>query len=268
MTVAPPHDPPTRHQTAEQVRAFFDAHRTVRHYKPVAMPPDHLGAILHAAQRAPTDATAQLYSFIRLKDAGVRERVAALTTNAHIAQASESFVVCLDVRRTRRVLEAAGHVPGEWPAIAVHFGIGDAALAGQNMLLAAEMLGYQGCWIGGVMNNLEALIEELRLPEGVLPYAALTIGVSDEPTPYRPRLPRELVVHEDAYRDADEGELRGATEVMNPIAARQGQPGDWARLLRAYFGQGGSMEERELGLVAALGRQGLRAGDRQRREEE
>lgn len=257
MTVAPPNDPPTRRQTPEDVRAFFDAHRTVRRYKAVDMPEDHLSAILHAAQRAPTDATAQLYSFIHLRSAETRARVAALTTNAHVAQASESFVICLDVHRTRRLLETAGHEPGDWPAVAVHFGIGDAVLAGQNMLLAAEMLGYQGCWIGGVLNNLDALITELRLPAGVLPYAALTIGVSDEPTPSRPRLPRELVIHEDTYREPGEAELRVGTEVMNPIAARGGQPGDWARLLRAYFGAGGSMEEREPGLVAALKRQGL-----------
>ncbi len=157
---------PTRQQTPEQVRAFFDAHRTVRHYRAEAMPADHLDAILYAAQRAPTDATAQLYSFVRLTG-NVKERVAELTTNAHIASASESFVICSDTRRVRRLVEAAGYMPGQSPAIDVHFGLGDAVLAGQNMLTAAEMLGYQGCWIGGVMNGLAGIIDLLKLPQGV-----------------------------------------------------------------------------------------------------
>ena len=253
--------------TPEQVRAFYDAHRTVRLYQtqpdgsPIRMTPDELDAVLHAAQRAPTDATAQLYSFIHLTTPDVRAQVAELTGNPHIKTASEAFVACADTRRVGRILEAAGHEPGHWPAIAVHFGIGDIVMAGQNLLTAAEMLGYQGCWIGGVVNNLHALITLLELPEGVLPFAAITVGRPAENAPLRPRLPRELVVHTDAYRDGTADELRRGIEIMNPIADRPGKPGDWARLLKMYFGQGGGMEAREPGLVAALRRQGLRADE-------
>ncbi|KEF35265.1 MULTISPECIES: nitroreductase family protein [Deinococcus] len=253
-------------RTPAEVRAFFDAHRTVRQYvtredgSPLPLPPEHLEVLLHAAQRAPTDATAQLYSFIRLVSPQVRARVAELTTNAHVATASEAFVVCLDVRRVGQLLRVAGHEVGRWPAIGVHFGIGDAVMAGQNLLVAAELLGYQGCWIGGVMNGLEGLLDLLELPQGVLPFAALTVGLPAETPPQRPRVPRPLVVHEDRYRDPADEALRGAIAVMNPIAARGDKPGDWVRLLRAYWAPGGGMEKREPHLVAALRRQGLWAG--------
>lgn len=254
-------------QTPEQVRAFFTAHRTVRLYQtaedgsPLRMSAEELGAVLYAAQRAPTDATAQLYSLIHLTAPELRARMAELTTNAHIASASEAFVVCADARRVGRVLEAAGHAPGHWPAIGVHFGLGDAVMAGQNLLTASEMLGYQGCWIGGVLNALPEIVEELALPRGVLPFAALTVGRPAEDAPLRPRLPRELVIHTDRYRDGSPEELRAGTEIMNPIAARGGKPGDWALLLSRYFGAGGGMEGREPQLVATLRGQGLWAGD-------
>ncbi|ACO45800.1 nitroreductase family protein [Deinococcus deserti] len=255
------------HRSPEEVRAFYDAHRTVRQYvtaadgTPIPLPPAHLDVILHAAQRAPTDATAQLYSLVHLRDPEVRAQAAALTTNAHMATASEAFVVCADVRRTRRVLEVSGRTPGHWPAVAVHFGIGDAVMAGTNLLTAAEMLGYQGCWIGGVLNGIDGLIDLLRLPQGVLPFAALTIGTPAENAPYRPRVPRHLVVHTDTYHDGDHDELQDAIAVMNPIASRGGQPGDWPRLLGAYFAQDGGMEKREPHLVAALRRQGMWSGE-------
>lgn len=249
---------PSRQQTPEDVRAFFAAHRTVRQYQPYAMPPADLDAILYAAQRAPTDATAQLYSFIHLTDPAVRKQAAQLTGNAHLATASATFVVCLDIRRVGLLLQAGGEQAGHIPHIAVHFGIGDAALAGQNMLLAAEMLGYQGCWVGGVISNLPELLSLLSLPTGVLPYAALTIGRSAEDTPYRPRLPRDMVVHQNQYRDPTASELLAAIEQMNPIAARSGKEGDWLRLLKAYFGETGGMVEREPHLQAALERQGLK----------
>ncbi len=251
----------------QQVRAFFDGHRTVRQYvtqeggAPIRMSAEELDTILHAAQRAPTDATAQLYSIIHLESPAVRSQMAALTTNAHIATASEAFMICADTRRVKKFLGAAGHTPGHWPAVAVHFGIGDAVMAGTNLLTAAEMLGYQGCWIGGIMNNLEAIAEALALPADVLPFSALTIGKSAEQTPYRPRVPRPLVVHTDRYRDGSEAELQEGLKVMNPIADRPGKPGDWGNLLRAYFAKDGGMEHREPLLVALLKRQGMLAGE-------
>lgn len=256
-----------RDQTPAQVRAFFDGHRTVRQYltqpdgSPIRMSPEELDAVMHAAQRAPTDATAQLYSFIHLASPEIRAQMAHLTTNAHVATASEAFMVCADTRRVKQLLEAAGHTAGTWPAIAVHFGLGDAVMAGTNLLTAAEMLGYQGCWIGGIMNNLIPIAEALKLPADVLPFAALTLGRSAENTPYRPRVPRPMVFHTDHYRDPTPAELQEALAVMNPIAARPNKPGNWANLLRAYFAQDGGMEHREPHLVELLKRQGMWAGE-------
>lgn len=237
----------------EQVRAVFEAHRTVRHYASEAMPPEHLDTILYAAQRAPTDATAQMYSLIRLTDPGLRAQLAERTANPHFGSAAEAFVVCLDVHRLRLLLERRGYVYGDWPAVAVHFGIGDAVLAGQSLLLAAELLGYQGCWIGGVLSALPEVLDLLALPPGVLPFAGLTIGRPAESPAQRPRLARTLVVHENSYREPSAAELDAALTDMAPITAR----GDWAQSLARYFAVGGSMEDREPRLRAALRRQGF-----------
>jgi len=230
--------------SAEQLRAFSDAHRTVRQYLPGPMPQEHLDAVLHAAQRAPTDATAQMYSFIHLTDPALRQQVADLTVNPHFATAPVSFVVCLDVHRLNVFLEHHGYERGEWPGVAVHFGVGDAVLAGQSMLLAAELLGYQGCWIGGVLTNLQALVDLLGLPEGVLPFAGLTLGRSAETPAMRPRIQRALVLHENRYREPEPAELDGMQTDMAAITAR----GDWAQTLARYFAKGGGMEVREQGL--------------------
>jgi hypothetical protein len=69
------------------------------------------------------------------------------------------------------------------------------------------------------------------------------------------------VIHADTYHAGTDDEIREAVEVMNPIAARGGQPGDWARLMNAYFGARGSMAKREPVLRAALDRQALAPTD-------
>lgn len=238
-------------KTVDEVRAFFKAHWTVRKYKKQELPPDHLEAILEAAQRAPTDATAQMYSFIRLRDPALREEIAAITNNPHFATASEAFIVCADVHRLDKVLQSANQRLAEIPAIANHFGIGDAVMAGENLLLAAEMLGYRGCWIGGVLNALERIVELTKLPKGVVPFAGLTIGVPDEPPVYRPRLPADLVFHIDTYKVPTNEQIKKAVDEMAPITAR----GNWAQTLARYFASGGTMEHREPHLKALLSKQ-------------
>jgi FMN reductase (NADPH) len=232
---------------------LFDRHRTVRKYKNQTLKPGDLEQILWAAQRAPTDATAQMYSFIRLTDPALRREIATITGNPHIETASEAFIVLADVNRLQRLLEHRGYEFGNWPGIAIHFGIGDAVLAGQNMLIAAEMLGYAGCWIGGVLSALEQIVDVLELPIGVLPFAGLTIGVSDETPPQRPRIQPELILHENKYRTPETHELETALERMAPITAR----GDWAQTLSRYFAKDGTMEAREIQLRRTLERQGF-----------
>ena len=231
----------------------FANHRTVRKYKAVPLEPGHLEQILWAAQRAPTDATAQMYSFVRLTDPALREEIAKISNNPHMATASETFIILADVSRLKKLLEFKGYTFAEWSAAAIHFAIGDAVMAAQNMLIAAEMLGYQGCWIGGILNPLERLIERLELPSGVLPFAGLTIGVPDETPAVRPRIQAELMFHENKYHQPTDTELETALERMAPITAR----GDWAQTLARYFAVGGTMETRDITLRKVLASQGF-----------
>jgi FMN reductase (NADPH) len=231
----------------------FARHRTVRRYKAQPLEAGHLEQIMYCAQRAPTDATAQMYSFVRLTSPELRSKIATLTNNAHMATAAEAFIVCADVHRLQKLLEHRGYEFGDWSAVAVHFGIGDAVMAGQNLLIAAECLGYQGCWIGGVLSAVEDIVNLLELPPGVLPFAGLTIGVPDEEPPVRPRVQPEIVWHENAYRPLDTVDLENALERMAPITAR----GDWAQTLSRYFASGGTMETREVALRRVLESQGF-----------
>jgi len=239
--------------TPQDVRAFFEAHWTVRQYQNFQMPPEHLGALLYAAHRAPTDATAQMYSFIRLENPELRQKVAELSGNPHIASSSEAFIVCADLYRLKSLLEHKGYTYGHWPAASVHFAIGDAVMAGQNLLLAAEMLGYRGCWIGGILSALAPISDLLELPQGVFPFAGLTVGLSAEEPQSRPRVQPELLFHTNKYHRPSGEELDVALERMAPITAR----GDWAQSLARYFAVGGTMEAREVMLRDFLTTQGF-----------
>ncbi len=232
---------------------LFNHHRSIRKFKNQALRPGDFEQLIWAAQRAPTDATAQMYSFLRITETNLKKQIATICNNPHMAEAAECLIVLADVNRLKKILELRGHTFGDWPTVAAHFAIGDAVLAGQNLLIAAEMLGYAGCWIGGVLTAIEEIVSLLKLPTGVLPFAGLVIGLADEQPTQRPRIQPELVLHTNQYQEATTAELEESLTRMAAISAR----GDWAQTLARYFAKGGTMEMRETVLRKVLNNQGF-----------
>ncbi len=224
---------------------------SVRRFRPEPVSSGDLKTILAAARQAPTDASAQLYTILRIRDAELRRRLAHLSGDQqHVVDAAEFFILLADVYRLDELLRHRGERLGDWPRTALHFAITDAAIAGAHLAVAAEALGYGICWIGGLLNRVDEVAELLELPRGVLPVSGLVVGVPAERPDPRPRLPQEMVVHEDRYRKYDQAELESGYAAMAPFSRK----GDWLPLLKHYFAAGGVMEARDgvYGLAAAL----------------
>lgn len=233
---------------------LFSRRASVRRFSKEPLRPGDLDKLLWAAQRAPTDATAQLYSLLRVTDPQLRAEIGQLANNnAHVTEAAEFFLVLADLYRVRQLVEHSGAAWGHWPRTGVHFAITDAVLAGSAMAIMAESLGYGICWIGGVLNGMTAIAQKCQLPPEVLMVAGLCVGVPDEDPAPRPRLERGLVVHQNTYQRPQPGQLDQAMATMAPIT----RSGDWAALLQRYFAAGGTMTQREQGYQWELARQGL-----------
>ena len=232
---------------------LFTQRASVRRFRPEPLRPGDLEQLLWAAQRAPTDATAQLYSLLRVTDPQLRAQMGRLTNNPHVVQAAEFFLVLADLHRLHQLVEHTGAQWGDWPRTGVHFAITDAVLAGSALAIMAESLGYGICWIGGVINGMTEIAQLCQLPQEVLIVAGLCVGVPDESPAPRPRLERDLVVHQNLYRSPQPAELDQALMDMAPIT----RSGDWGALLRHYFAAGGTMSQREVGYRQELVRQGF-----------
>jgi len=229
--------------------ALIEGRASVRRFAPEPIPEADLERILAAAQRAPTDAGAQLYSILRVRDPALRRRLAEVAGGQpHVEEAPEFFVLLADLHRVGRVLELAGHTPGHFPRSGLHFAVIDAALAGAFLELAARALGYGAVWVGGLLNEAEALVRLLALPPGVFPVAGLAIGRPAEAPRPRPRLPGRLVVHTDRYQAYEEAALAEALSVMGTR---------WLRVLAHYFGREGVMEARDPAFGRAKAKQGF-----------
>jgi nitroreductase len=235
----------------------FANHLTVRRFTNDPILLEHLDAIIEAGRRAPTDASAQMGTFVRITDPELRIRLSKLAGDQqHIVTGAEFFVICMDVYRLRRLVEHRGGEYGMGPRISLLFGITDAILVAQNMVIAAEALGYATCYIGGVQNNADKIAAELELPTGVLPVVGLVLGVpapGETAKPKRPRIPRRAVFMENSYHELTPDLLEACYQAMSSYH----RSGDWYNALKLYFTVEGSMPRREPKLRQALAQQGL-----------
>ena len=187
----------------DAVIATLLQHRSVRAYLDRPLPAGTLETLLAAAQSAASSSNLQVWSLLAVEDPQRKARLAELANGqAHIRQAPLFLVWLADFSRIQRQAERHDVDLQALPYLdSFLMGAIDAALAAQNAVTAAESLGLGTVYIGALRNNLQAVIEELRLPALVYPVFGLCVGYPDpdKPAQVKPRLPQSLILHREAY---------------------------------------------------------------------
>lgn len=230
---------------------FWDvvwSRRSIRKFKRVKIPEDDIKKIMEAGRQAPTDATLHLWSAVRLVDDRKKSTIAELIEQKHVEEASDFFIFIVDLYRLEKLLSLRGRdLAVDRYALFIYAAI-DAALAAENMALAATALGYGSCFIGAVQNAARDLVKILELPRLTYPLFGLAVGVPDESPPPRPRLPLDMLFHLERYRDYSREELEAAYSIMSSIT----RSGDWLKIIDKYAGKGGYFERRSVEMKRLL----------------
>ena len=111
------------------------------------------------------------------------------------------FTFCVDMHRMELIMAKRG-----WTVVAndlsmLLFGIQDAALMAENMVIAAESLGMGSCFLGMTPYRAERIQKKYKLPKRVFPLVEMVMGYPAEEFPTRPRYPLEFTLFEDKYPD-------------------------------------------------------------------
>lgn len=194
------------------------SHRSVRAYRPDALPEGTLETAIAAAQSAATSSNLQAWSVVAVEDPVRKARLAALAANQkQIVQAPLFLVWLADLSRLARVAEARGvEVEGIHYLELLIVAIVDAALAAQNAVVAVESLGLGTVYIGAIRNDVTAVARELALPAHVMPLFGLCVGWPDEraPASIKPRLASGTVLSREQYSTAAEPEAVAAYDAL------------------------------------------------------
>jgi nitroreductase len=176
--------------------------KSIRRFAKESPADEVIAAVVRAGQQAPF--AYQLCSVLLSRD---RKR--------NPFRAPLLFTICVDSHRHEQIMARRNWQLVQNDLSLLLFGIQDAALAAQNMVIAAESLGMGSCFLGAAPYRAETIIKKYHLPPRVFPLVQLAMGYPAEDPPPRPRYPLEFALFEDEYPELTEEMVEEAMTVMD-----------------------------------------------------
>ena len=175
-------------------------HRSIRKYKTTPIAEKELNSVLECAIRASTTGNMQLYSIIVTQDEEKKRQLAPLHFNQlMVTQAPVLLTFCADFNRFNKWCGLNNANPAYDNFLSFMTATIDALLAAQNACIAAESLGLGICYLGTTLYHSEKIMEVLKLPKGVIPITAITLGYPSEMPELTDRLPSKAIIHYEEY---------------------------------------------------------------------
>jgi nitroreductase len=163
--------------------------RSTRAFTEEEVSEEEVKKLLEAARLAPSAGNIQPWSFVVVRDANIKRRLAEAALNQFfIEEAPVVIVVCADSNRSGQSYGSRG---------TDLYCIQDTAAAIQNLLLGAVALGLGTCWVGAFQEDMVRVV--LGVPKGLRPVAIIPIGrPAEKPNPPYKR-PLEEVVRRETF---------------------------------------------------------------------
>jgi nitroreductase len=125
------------------------------------------------------------------------------------------FTICVDLHRMELVMSKRGWQMVTNDLSMLFFGIQDASLMAENMVIAAESFGMGSCFLGAAPYIADKIARKYKLPPRVFPLVQLVMGYPAEDPPTRPRYPISFTLFEDEYPEPGEAEIDQAMKQMD-----------------------------------------------------
>ena len=156
--------------------------RSIRRYENRGVPDEVLQQILEAGRQAPSAVNRQPIRFVVVKDQDLLEKLCNNIIVRFVKKAPVAIVGCADTTSL---------LTGKWAVV-------DAAIAMQNMVIAAWSLGIGSCWIGAC--NKKKIKRLLKIPDKWKVVALLTFGYPAEHPKKRKKKPFEKLFNFNTFQ--------------------------------------------------------------------
>ena len=214
---------------------LMKAHTSVRRFKEQEIPQEDLNTILSAGQMASSWKNFQSYSVIVVRSQEKKDALFELVPQEAIRQSAAFLLFVGDLNRAEKGARLHTDVFQPQGVEGLLITSVDAALAGQNTLLAAESLGYGGVIIGLVRYKSVELAELFKLPDYTYPVFGIALGVPNQQHDVKPRLPLENIVFEEEYQEQSTEAIETYDRVQTEYAGARATT-TWSQRLAEQFG--------------------------------
>ena len=215
---------------------LMKSHSSVRRFKDERIPDADLKAIIEAGSAASSWKNFQSYSIIVVRSEEKKQTLYNLTPQPAILQADTILLFVGDHNRASKAAELHQEPFDAKGTENLLISSVDAALAGQNAMLAAESLGYGGVFIGMIRHSALAVAEVFALPDYTYPVFCIALGVPNQHFPVKPRLKLESFVFQEEYQEQSVEAIQNHDAVQTEYAgARQTEL--WSERLVNQFKQ-------------------------------
>ncbi|HEY7230148.1 MAG TPA: nitroreductase family protein [Pseudolabrys sp.] len=182
--------------------ARIAAHRVHRRYLQRDVAPDLLRLLCACALSGPSKSDLQQGDILIVRNKSNRDAIADLLPEMPWVQESPVFLVFLaNGRRLTEISRMRGKpFPNDHLDLFFNATV-DAAIVMTTFLHAAEAAGLGCCPISVIRDHAKKISEMLDLPPKVIPVAGMCVGWPAEEGGITPRLPLDVTVHEEHFKD-------------------------------------------------------------------
>jgi hypothetical protein len=125
------------------------------------------------------------------------------------------FTILVDLHRMELIMQKRSWQKVTNDLSMLFFGIQDASLMAENMVIAAEGFGMGSCFLGVAPYIADKIAKRYKLPPRVFPIVQLVMGYPAENPPVRPRYPISFSLFEDEYPQFSEEDIDQAMKQMD-----------------------------------------------------
>ncbi|WP_067780854.1 nitroreductase family protein [Actinomyces vulturis] len=182
------------------------AHRSIRAFSSERVTDDIMDTLFDVARHSATSAYLQQMSMIHVRDAQVRQEVAAVSGQPYVGgDRGELLIFVVDLYRNAQIRRRNGASITSLHRTNLFLqGCEDALISAQSVCVAAESLGLGTVYLGSIVSDPARMIEILHLPELTFPLVGMLVGYPDQEPQFKPRLPSAVTVMTDSYDPIDQ----------------------------------------------------------------
>ncbi len=186
--------------------------RSVRFFEDRTIPEPVIEKLVDVANHAPSGGNIQPLSIILVRSPEGRKKLSELAGGQPwVRNAPLSMIFCIDFYRIKKWAEMS-QVDFRGEEALNHFLIAyaDMMAAAQNVVILAQALGLGTVYVGAIQHEIDETRRYFEIPDYVLPMMVLCLGYPRSIPRTIPKLKKEVLVHQERYRNLGEEEIRKA----------------------------------------------------------